>query len=150
MSVSYTTAHSHTGFLTHWMRPGVKPMSSWILVSFVNCWAMIGTPSIWSFKVAARKTEPRISSKDIVQNLQGMQTQKHGRDSNTEGPFNVFSTVIHRGFNICFYGSRWFFANRSVLPHPLISSPLLLSPSSFPFLPCPFSSLLSLETQALS
>ena len=32
---AYTTAHSNTGSLTHWVRPGIKAMSSWILVSFV-------------------------------------------------------------------------------------------------------------------
>ena len=32
----YTTAHSNAGSLTHWKRPGIKPMSSWILVGFVS------------------------------------------------------------------------------------------------------------------
>ena len=35
-SVSYTTALSHTGSLTHWARPGSKPTSSWILIRFVS------------------------------------------------------------------------------------------------------------------
>ena len=43
-SVTYTTAHSNAGYLTHWARPGIKPTYSWILVKFVNCWAMKGTP----------------------------------------------------------------------------------------------------------
>ena len=33
---TYTTAHSNTGTLTHWSRPGIKPESSWILVKFVT------------------------------------------------------------------------------------------------------------------
>ena len=35
-SVTYTTAHGNTSSLTHWVRPGVKPSSSWILVGFVT------------------------------------------------------------------------------------------------------------------
>ena len=36
MSVTNTTAHSNAGSLTHWMRPGIKPSSSWILIRFVT------------------------------------------------------------------------------------------------------------------
>ena len=36
MSVTYTTAHDNAGSLTHWARPGIEPMSSWILVGFVT------------------------------------------------------------------------------------------------------------------
>ena len=39
----YTTAHSNAGSLTHWARTGIKPVSSWILVRFINHWAMKGT-----------------------------------------------------------------------------------------------------------
>ena len=34
-SVTYTTAHSNARSLIHWARPGIKPLSSWILVGFV-------------------------------------------------------------------------------------------------------------------
>ena len=34
--VPYTTAHSNAGSLTHWVRPGMEPASSWILVGFVT------------------------------------------------------------------------------------------------------------------
>ena len=34
-----TTAYSNTGSLTHWARPEIGPVSSWILVRFINCWA---------------------------------------------------------------------------------------------------------------
>ena len=30
------TAHSNTGFLTDWMRPGIEPASSWIPVQFIS------------------------------------------------------------------------------------------------------------------
>ena len=35
-SVTYTTAHSNTGSLNHWTRPGIEPASSCILVRFVS------------------------------------------------------------------------------------------------------------------
>ena len=31
-----TIAHGHAGSLTHWVRPGIEPTSSWILVRFVT------------------------------------------------------------------------------------------------------------------
>ena len=40
----YTTAHIKARSLTHWVRPGIKPASSWILVGFINRWATKGTP----------------------------------------------------------------------------------------------------------
>ena len=33
----------NTRSLTHWVRPGIEPTYSWILVMFVNQWAMKGT-----------------------------------------------------------------------------------------------------------
>ena len=36
-SVTYNTAHGNARSLTHWVRPGIEPSSSWIL-------AMMGTP----------------------------------------------------------------------------------------------------------
>ena len=34
-SVTYTTAHGNAESLSHWARPGIKPVSSWILVRFI-------------------------------------------------------------------------------------------------------------------
>ena len=34
----------NSGSLTPWVGPGIEPTSSWILVGFVNHWAMMGTP----------------------------------------------------------------------------------------------------------
>ena len=34
--MTYTTVHGNAGSLTHWVRPGIEPMSSWILVRFVT------------------------------------------------------------------------------------------------------------------
>ena len=43
---SYSNARS----LTHWVKPGIKPTSSWMLVGFVNHWAMMVTPThgVWA------------------------------------------------------------------------------------------------------
>ena len=35
-SATYTTANGNTRFLTHWVRPGIKPTTSWFLVVFVS------------------------------------------------------------------------------------------------------------------
>ena len=35
-SATYTTAHSHTGSLTHWVRAGIEPSSSWTPVWLVT------------------------------------------------------------------------------------------------------------------
>ena len=35
-SVTYTTAPGNTKSLTHWVRPGIEPMSLWILVRFIT------------------------------------------------------------------------------------------------------------------
>ena len=43
-SATYTAAWGNARSLTHSVRPGIKPTSSWILVSFVTCWATAGTP----------------------------------------------------------------------------------------------------------
>ena len=36
LCLTYTTAHGNTGSLTHWVRPGIRPASSWTLVGFVT------------------------------------------------------------------------------------------------------------------
>ena len=43
-SVTYTIARGNTGSLTHWVRPGIEPETSWFLFGFVNHWATVGTP----------------------------------------------------------------------------------------------------------
>ena len=41
---SCIAACANTGSLTHWARPGIEPISSWILVWFRARWATMGTP----------------------------------------------------------------------------------------------------------
>ena len=43
-SVTYNTAHGSARSLTCWVRPEIEPDSSWMLVGFVNYWAVMGTP----------------------------------------------------------------------------------------------------------
>ena len=45
-------SHSNTRSLTHWERPGIKPVFSWILVGFVNHRATTGTPNPFILKAA--------------------------------------------------------------------------------------------------
>ena len=47
LSATYTTAHGNAGSPTHWSRPGIESASSWMLVRFVNHWAMTGTPQLF-------------------------------------------------------------------------------------------------------
>ena len=50
-SATYTTARGNIRSLIHWVRPGIKTESSWILVRFVTCRATMGTPyNIFSFR----------------------------------------------------------------------------------------------------
>ena len=43
-SMTYATACSNARSLTHWVRPGIEPASSCILVRFLTCWATKGSP----------------------------------------------------------------------------------------------------------
>ena len=36
---TYTTAHGNARTLTHWVRSGIEPATSWFLVGFINNWA---------------------------------------------------------------------------------------------------------------
>ena len=49
-SAAYTTAQGDTGYLTHRARPGIEPISSWMIVRFVTFSATTGTPSNSNFK----------------------------------------------------------------------------------------------------
>ena len=35
-SATYTTAHGNARSLTHWVRPGMEPATSWFLVGVIN------------------------------------------------------------------------------------------------------------------
>ena len=48
-----TIAHVNAGSLTHWVRPGIEPAFSWIIVGFITHWATRGTPSGTSLLAAS-------------------------------------------------------------------------------------------------
>ena len=50
-SATYTTAHDNTGSLTHWVRPGIKPTSSQMLVRFISTEPQWELPKSTSFKL---------------------------------------------------------------------------------------------------
>ena len=53
VSVTYTTAHANAWSLTHWTRPGIEPLSSWILVGLVTaepCWQLFFFFNLLRFK----------------------------------------------------------------------------------------------------
>ena len=45
-SVTYITAHGIARFLTHWVRPGIEPTSSWIQFGFITGIATKGIPTL--------------------------------------------------------------------------------------------------------
>ena len=50
-SATYTKAQSNVGSLSHWARPGIEPMSSWILVEVVTTepWQELQFSFVYSF-----------------------------------------------------------------------------------------------------
>ena len=48
VSATYTTARGNAGSLTHWVRPGMEPPTSWFLVWFVSAAPWWELPTCWS------------------------------------------------------------------------------------------------------
>ena len=64
-----TTTHGNASSLTlqrsvtHWVKPGIKPASLWILVEFINHWSTMGTPlNIWFYR---KDRKDQLSNKDL-------------------------------------------------------------------------------------
>ena len=51
VSATYTTAQGNTRSSAHWLRTGIEPKSSWILVRFINHWGTMGTPRLFFSKL---------------------------------------------------------------------------------------------------
>ena len=49
MSATYTIACAHTGSLTHWARPGIEPVPSWMLVRFISADPRWELPIFWPY-----------------------------------------------------------------------------------------------------
>ena len=62
-SVTYTTALSNVGSLTHWARPGMEPASSWILVA--NSWTLQVLKILLYFREISKISFLNISLKDL-------------------------------------------------------------------------------------
>ena len=58
---TYTTAHSNTGSLTHWARPGIKPTFLWILFGFVSAEPQQEFPIVLSFSSLILSSVPSIA-----------------------------------------------------------------------------------------
>ena len=54
-------SHSNVGSLSHWVRPEMEPMSLWILVQFINCWATAGTSHFGFFMSLNQHVNERIT-----------------------------------------------------------------------------------------
>ena len=70
MSMTCTTVHSNAGSLTHWVRPGIKPASSWILVIFVSAEPLQELPQRIILKIiylefVFKIREPEISNNNL-------------------------------------------------------------------------------------
>ena len=59
-SATYTTVQGNTGSLTHWVRPGMEPTTSWLLVGLVNHSATRGTPLFCFLIVCCRQINPEV------------------------------------------------------------------------------------------
>ena len=59
--MTYTTAHGNARSLTHWLRPGIEPASSWILVEFIIDWATWELPLLSLLKGLCVEKDCRIA-----------------------------------------------------------------------------------------
>ena len=75
-SVTYTEACSNARSLTHWMRAGIEPVSSWILVGFLTSRSIMGKVPIFIFcfpSLRKRKGKKKKKKKKKGGNIQSMQ-----------------------------------------------------------------------------
>ena len=60
---NHTTAHSNTGYLIPWARPGIYPASSWILVGFITSesqWELPEMYFLYIFKFRNRQSPGQV------------------------------------------------------------------------------------------
>ena len=87
-SATYTTAHGNARSLTHWVRPGIKPTSSCILVGFITVEPLWELPTQFSYLLRwehCRSTLPA-NFEDTVQWLTTITT-----DAQTYSPHNIIT-----------------------------------------------------------
>ena len=107
VATSLHHSHSNTGSLTHWVRPGIKPPSSWMLVGFVNCWATMGTPikpNSWCLKStygANRQKNPwQLQNKFYCSEITKTMSTPFLIGSLTQPGFFILKIVILSSFNM--------------------------------------------------
>ena len=64
------TAHGNTGSLTHWLRPGIKPITSWFLVGFVSAasrWELWKWHSWWLLIKFSSKLLKRVQHHSLLE-----------------------------------------------------------------------------------
>ena len=85
VAASLHHSHSNTGSLTHRVRPGIEPVSSWILVGFMTAepWQELPTPS----KLIGTGTE-KLKSHSFISHVHGC------------GSISIYSVWGHRAYKI--------------------------------------------------
>ena len=71
VSATYTTAHGNAESLTHWMRPGIEPTSSWILGTFVSAEPQQQLPKP-DFKIILEASHERLCQQVMASELKGL------------------------------------------------------------------------------
>ena len=88
-SVTCTTVHGNMASLTHQVRPGIKPTSSWILIGFITAesgWELLGEcflNIISSFKQKVRGKPESITISNTMEDFGLVQTREPTKISNT-------------------------------------------------------------------
>ena len=99
----YTTAYGNARLLTHWARPGIEPVSSWILVGCITCLATMGPPwnlFLWAWTMSLGQSWflplwllwPMLALQALHHEM------KHTTQGGNDWPGALFSTVDHQGF----------------------------------------------------
>ena len=83
-SVTYSTAHSYAGSLTPWVRPGMEPVSSWMLVRFVTIQPQWGLP----FSFLSNKSRLQVELSKNTQKIEIPSKIWNNRENNIRSYFN--------------------------------------------------------------
>ena len=76
-AVAASLHHINAGYLTHWVRPGIEPTSSWIPSRFCYCWATMGTPKFLGFWYIQILSQMLLATKNNVQSLSPNVIHRH-------------------------------------------------------------------------
>ena len=68
---TYTTTHSNIRLLTHSVRPGIEPASSWVLVRFISAEAGQELPH-WRYLIVTASSAPSLVHRRQKENLESV------------------------------------------------------------------------------